>query len=128
MMERLLEKLGIAPQEDEDDGEPYYPGKAPEVNLKEKATRLLLVHAYSVADMESVAKGARSGVGVILSLENADTAECQRILDYCQGLCAGLGLECRQASGSVYLLSAQQVKIVDESSGDGPLSQQEEAK
>ena len=69
------------------------------------------VAPVSFNDAQEVADRFKSSQPVIVNLESSDRDLRRRLIDFCSGLCYGLGGQMERVAGNVYLLTPSNVEV-----------------
>jgi cell division inhibitor SepF len=131
LMERLFGSWGPHPADDEDDdwgverhGLDEGPGLDPHEELAPPPSvrRSLGAHLFraeprKLDDAEAIADRMRQGHPVVVSLEQADGAEAQRIRDFLSGVSYALGGYIRKVAARVYACAPNSMPIEPISGG-----------
>jgi cell division inhibitor SepF len=130
LMERLFRSWGPQPAEDEDDwtadrhGVDDGPSTDPHEELapppsvrRGLGTHLFRAEPKKLDDAEAIADRMRQGHPVVVSLEQADGAEAQRIRDFLSGVSYALGGYIRKVAARVYACAPNSMPIEPISGG-----------
>jgi len=79
----------------------------------------LLVVPLSFNDARRVAQGLRSGSAVLIDLKEADSALCERVVDFAGGVAAALDCRVGQVADNLYLVAPRGGSISDSEGGAG---------
>lgn len=73
-----------------------------------------IVNPRSFNDAQHIADRYKAGQIVIVNLQGADRDLARRLIDFCSGVCYGLGGQMEKVAHQVYLLSPHDAELSDE--------------
>ncbi|MCL2595776.1 MAG: cell division protein SepF [Promicromonosporaceae bacterium] len=80
--------------------------------------RITTIHPRSYNDARGIGEAFRTGVPVVMNLENMDDGDAKRLVDFAAGLIFGLHGSIERVTKKVFLLTPEHVEVTGEESDD----------